>query len=78
LVELEVVRGTDDAHPADAEHSLYAVLAGNNVTFAYSRRRARLALHHAPALRPLTTAIRANLLNFITKIPWLPRYTSGL
>jgi hypothetical protein len=34
LVELDVVRGDDDPHPADAEDALDAVLAGEDVAFA--------------------------------------------
>lgn len=34
LVELDVVRGDDDSHSADAEHPVDAVLTGEDVPFA--------------------------------------------
>ena len=55
LVELEVVRRDDDAHAADAEHPLDAVLAREDVPFAHRGRRVRTALHQpmAPPRRRL-------------------------
>ena len=39
LVELHVMRGDDDPHPADAEHALDAVLAVDDLAFADAARQ---------------------------------------
>jgi hypothetical protein len=39
LVELDVMRGDDDAHATDSEDALDAVLPGEHVAFAYTCRR---------------------------------------
>ena len=49
LVELDVVRGDDDAHAAGAEDALDAVLAREDVAFANPGHRVWTALHHALA-----------------------------
>jgi hypothetical protein len=36
LVELDVMRSDDHAHAADSEHALDTVLAGEDVSLAYS------------------------------------------